>query len=216
MARSTKRKQMPVGKVGNSVIYSLKGQMVQRAIGKSNKPPTIGQLANRQRTYLSNNLLRPVKEFIDIGFNAITKGTTWNAHNAATSYNLLNAVTGAYPDQQIDYPKVLLSRGKMPKPINIAVRLNAAGLEFVWKVDTETKCLKLNDQVMLMAFFSAENDAVYEINGAKRIEGKAVLKLPQYEKPVIMETYISFISANHKRVSDSIYTGQFLWDCQSY
>lgn len=216
MAKAPKTNLTTVGRIGNTVTYTLKGQTVQRSIGKNNKAPSLRQRAIRQRAYLSNNLLRPTKEFIDIGFKAKIKGTTWNTHNAATSYTLLNAITGEYPDQKIDYSKVLFSQGKMPKPAEVAVTLVSTGLKFTWKVGLETKYLKLNDQVMVMAFLPGENDAIYELNIARRFEGMAFFKLPRYAKSIVLETYISFISTNHKKVSNSIYTGQFIWKGHLY
>jgi hypothetical protein len=35
--------------------------------------------------------------------------------------------------------------------------------------------------------------------------------LPKYRTPVVLETYLSFVSANQKLTSNSVYTGQLNW-----
>lgn len=199
------------GKVGNSVTYLLNGQWVQRSIGKTTRPPSLLQLANRQRTKVSNVFLSPIKDFINVGFKSKALAERKNAHNMASSYNRINAIVGHYPHQYIDYSRVLLSEGRMSLPRGVAAKLIPGGLEFSWQVNPDVNGQRWNDQTMLMAYLPEVQDAIFIINGARRNEGKDFLKLSMSEGPVIIETYLSFISADHKSVCNSLYTGQFLW-----
>lgn len=211
MAVSKNGKLGFTGKVGDTVVYPLNGQWVQRTIGKSNKPATALQLACRQRTKICNDFLNPVLEYIDVGFKAKADALRKNSHNLATSYNRLNAIVGEYPDQHMDFSKVRFSEGKMPVTAGIYATLKDYGVAFSWQVDEDSPGIRWNDQVMLMAYLPEEKDAIYQINGLRRNEGSDILRIPRYEEPLILETYISFISATHKMVSNSVYTGQFLW-----
>jgi hypothetical protein len=199
-----------VGRIGDEVIYWLNGQLVKRKIGKSYKKPTLSQLAVRQCTGVINKFLDPILDFIDIGFELEAKRASLNQHNVATSYNRNNAIKGEYPNQVIDYTNALVTMGSMPIAADAVVLPSDEGLAFTW--DTElVKGMRKNDQVMVMAYFPEQQEARFIVNGAYRETGKQILKLPVYKTPRTVETYLSFISANHKSISNSTYTGKISW-----
>ena len=205
-----------IGRVGNTVTYVLNGQIVKRTIGKSSKEATIPQLSARQKTKIITGFLNPVKEFIHIGFEfearLVQKHSTYNI---ATSYNWLNAITGEYPDQKIDFSKVLLSRGKMPVTTHIEVKIADNRITFQWDKTIVSEGMKDSDRVMLMAYLPEENRAISLIGGAERLEGVEHLVIPECYEGAHMETYVSFISADYKTISNSVYTGQVFSDCKS-
>lgn len=199
-----------IGRVGNSVIYVLNGQIVKRTIGKSSKKPTIPQLSARQKTTLIARFLNPVKEYINVGFEFEARQMQKKCpYNIATSYNWLNAITGIYPNQEIDYAKILLSSGKMPVTNKISVKVVDNKLEFLWDTACPTELMKDSDRVMLVAYSAQENSALCLIGGAERLEGSTHLVIPENKRSMKFETYVSFISADYKSISNSVYTGQF-------
>ncbi|MGY0035126.1 DUF6266 family protein [Pedobacter sp. NJ-S-72] len=132
----------------------------------------------------------------------------------ATSYNWLNAFTGVYPDQKIDFSKVLLSRGNLPVTNNIDVKLVDNRIEFTWDKTIATDRIKGSDRVMLLAYLPKENRAVSLIGGAERLEGGEHLIIPEYKQGIHMETYVSFVSADYKRISNSVYAGKICSTCK--
>ena len=115
MARSKKINQNGfTGKVGDKVIYPLNGQLVERTIGLNTKAPTLLQLSNRQKMALVTALLKPVVKFVAVGFKSDTKNTLLSPYNRSTAINKSSAIIGNYPDQEIDYSKVMLSKGNLP------------------------------------------------------------------------------------------------------
>lgn len=200
------------GKVDNFVIYDLNDQVVKRRIGTRTKPFTLPELANQQSMAVVSALLKPVKEFIEIGFELEAGLMRKSQHNMAYSYNYKNALSGIYPDKYIDFEKVLFSRGNMPLTQDVKADLTADGLEFTWNTEMKSAGLSATDQSMLMAYFPEKKYAAYLAGGATRNKGVAQLSLPLSRKPVVVETYISFISVNHKSISNSIYTGQLIWN----
>jgi len=197
------------GRMGNTVTYLLNGQIVRRTIGKSTKKATIPQLSVRQRTKIITQFLKPVNLYINAGFEFEARLVQKkNAHNIATSYNWLHAFTGIYPDQKIDFSKILVSKGKMPVIHNIEVSVADSRIEFRWDKTCLTEKMKGSDRVMLLAYFPAENHAEFLIGGAERLEGVEYLTIPDYKKGAYMETYVSFVSADYKSISNSVYTGQ--------
>jgi hypothetical protein len=200
-----------IGRVGNTVTYLLNGQIVKRTIGKSSKEATIPQLSARQKTKIITGFLNPVKEFINIGFEFEARLVQKkSAYNIATSYNWLNAITGEYPDQKIDFSKVLLSRGKMPATNNIEVKFADNRITFKWDETIVNERMKGSDRVMLLAYIPQENRAVSLIGGAERLEGGEHLVIPECYDGIHIETYVSFVSADYKSISNSVHCGSFI------
>jgi len=198
-----------IGRVGNTVTYVLNGQIVKRTIGKSSKKPTVPQLSARQKTTIIARFLNPVKEFINVGFGFEARRLKKNTYNLATSYNWLNAISGSYPEQKIDFTKVLLSKGKIGTTNNIEVKVIDNKLEFTWDIACANPLVNDMDRIILVAYSAENNGAVWSIGSAERSEGIAHLIIPKKYSFLKLETYVSFVSADYKSISNSIYTGQF-------
>jgi len=211
MARAKKGTENFRGKLGNTVTYDLNGQIVKRTIGVNTKPATNAQLMGRQKVSLITELLRPVKEFLRTGFALATKGSLQSPYNLATSINMLHAIKGTYPNQEIDYSKVIFSYGSMPVTPDVQVKATDAGLEFSWDKDYLEKGMKWNDSILMMAYIPEKRDAYFQLNGSRRNIGTDFLGLPKLNKKVHLEVYSSFISANRESISNSRYLGNILW-----
>ena len=199
------------GRTGNTVTYLRYGKLVKRTIGLRTDKPTVPVLKSRQITALITAFLKPVKGFMAIGFELEGKNNLTSYYTVASSYNRLNAILGSYPDQQIDYTKVLFSQGKMPAIPVAAVNRTEKGLTFNWDASFNAKGINENDQVMLMAYAPGKRGTTFQLNAGRRKEGEARLPIRKRRKPLLLETYISFISENRKSISNSIYTGQVIW-----
>jgi len=199
------------GKVGNTVTYQLKTQTVTRSIGRTTKKPTKKQLTGRKKVSMITALLKPVKDFIRVGFAEAARGTKWSAYNIATSVNNLNAIIGEGTDLEINWPAVVFTGGKMPVEENITVQVIGDELEFSWDPQMTLRGMKDSDRVMVMAYCPAKKSATFLYDGNKRYEGKERLPLTRYSKKVVIHTYAAFISADRKSISNTLYTGQFLW-----
>ncbi|WP_316751428.1 DUF6266 family protein [Pedobacter gandavensis] len=193
------------GKVGNLVFYMLNGQPVVRLIGRKGKPSTL-QLANYQEMAVTTKLLSGMGGFIKLGYGLQARGTVHNAHNLATSYHKKQALTGEYPNIRIDYSKVKVSQGHMPETADLKIEKLAGGLEITWD-PTPTTDLQHNDSVMVMICCPESGKDREYLNIARRSEGKCFI--PMYEEALNqqIEPYISFISADGEKVSDSVYLG---------
>lgn len=197
------------GKLGNLIFYEVKGRQVVRSVGKSTVPPTAAQLQNRNEMEAVVNFLRPLKELISIGFNVKANGTSCTPYNMAVSYNKRHAVKGAYPNAAVDYERVLVTEGRMVGALDPAVELTTAGLSFSWVCPADPEWPRLNDQVILLAYFPKLEIAEYLLYGPNRLNGAAQLVLPPDLLDAYMEVYISFISQDRKQIADSIYLGSF-------
>ncbi|CAM4077930.1 hypothetical protein SAMN06265348_102354 [Pedobacter westerhofensis] len=208
--KKIKKKKVPgiTWRKGNNVRYFLNGELVERTIGITIKEPTQLQKTGRQAMKVVVGLLKPVKEFIEIGFNLEKKEPHDNAHNLARSTNKLNAIRGEYPNVQIDFEKALFSKGILPVNPEAKVQLVEKGLEFTWDPAFMEEGMWPNDQAMMLAYCDEKESAFFEIAGMRRSEGKDFLEITPYHQPVTLEVYLSFVAADRKSISNSVYLGQ--------
>ncbi|SMC88930.1 DUF6266 family protein [Pedobacter africanus] len=197
------------GKIGKLVFYELNGKQVVRTQGKHNRQATVLQLQNRAELNAVMQFLKPIREFVNAGFEKAARGSTKSAYNVAVSYNKRNAVTGTYPDVTIRYESAGLTEGTMNRADAPAVELTTAGLSFSWACPPDLPWPRPNDQVMLLAYFPELQSAEYILYGVARFECAAILSLPAALLTEHMEVYISFIAQDRKQVANSSYLGRF-------
>lgn len=199
------------GRLGNTVTYYLGTTLVKRTVGENNGPRSEKQLAFYKLSKEVSHFLNVVKEFISIGFSLTKKGVNTSPVNRAMAYTFQNAIKGSFPNQEIDFTKVAFSQGRLDNSYDHAVKAIDRGLEFTW--DTiEDITNTWADTVMLMAYIPALNDARYLLSGARREAGVEVLQLTGIPDGTLIYTYISFISASHKAISNSQYIGTVVWN----
>ena len=189
--------------------YMFRGQYILRSRRqKSNKPLTEKQQAPLQKMKAVTNFLHPYfTDLINVGFAYTASGTSKTPNNLATSYQYKNAVTGQYPDYQIDYPNVRFTEGPMSTAgIDASVIVEGSQLRFSWTPDRTY--VHHNDHVILVAYAPSLKAAVYTLCGAKRSVGTDVLQLPGDWKGITIETYLSFKAENSMLCTNSIYLGQ--------
>jgi len=200
------------GKIGHMVIYELCGQMVGRGIGKSHKPATINQLTARMALKKMNIFFRDIKDFIKIGFELEARGTTSNESNMAIRYNG-KCVKGVYPDVEIDFEKILVTKGAMPVVKNAKAKIITSGLKLTWDSQSDEKGMRNDDQVLVLAYFPGEIVKIRVFTTeVRRADGKYTFKLDRDATMRNAHIYLSFISDNCKSISDSQYLGEMSWD----
>jgi hypothetical protein len=200
------------GKIGNMVIYPLNGQIVARGIGKSDKPSTINQLTARMALKKMNIFFSEIKDFINIGFELEARGTTSNESNMAIRSNG-KYVKGVYPDVEIDFDKILVTKGAMPVVKNAKAKIVTNGLKLTWDSQSDEKGMRGHDQALVLAYFPGKIVKLRVFTTeVRRAEGKYTFKLDRDALMRNAHIYLSFISDNRKSISDSQYLGEMSWD----
>lgn len=74
--------------------------------------------------------LKPIKEFIRGGYK--TYAVNKSAFNAAVSYMVKNAVSGSYPDIEINYKRMLVSRGDLTSPKDAVATISEHCVSTTW------------------------------------------------------------------------------------
>jgi hypothetical protein len=196
------------GKVGTAVGSSWKGLNVLR----SNPPrkrrgqPTELQLERQAKFSVITSFLQPLTDLLNQTYNK-SAAANMSGFNKAFSVNN-EAITGVYPAFAVDYPKVLLSKGVLPSATAPSAASAVAGkLAFTWTDNSGISNALISDLAFVAVYNEELKHWIYVQKAATRNAGTYTLDVTPFSgKPV--QTYIGFMSADRKKVSSSLYTGQ--------
>jgi hypothetical protein len=194
------------GTVGTVVGSTWKGIAVMKSRpGPRKGSQTVLQLEQQARFALMIKFLQPLTSLFNQTFNIGAVGMS--GFNKAFSYNVLNAVTGAYPAFTINYAMLLLSRGDLPNAPAPAVASPAAGkLAFTWTDNSGIGKARATDKAVVAVFCEELNHWIFNVDTAARNAGTYTLDVLAFSgKPV--QSFLGFISADGKFVSNSQYMG---------
>ena len=193
------------GAIGKVVGSNWRGVPYMRSKAKKRTGKlSDAQLEQQAKFAVAGKFTQSMNDLLTLGFR--DQAIKMTGKNFAQSLILKDAITGTYPDFQIDYSKVLLSQGKLPKVKKPVVTAEANGIiRFTWTNDAKRKLAKVNDQAILVAYCPEENETEYAF-GAAREAGTGTLDVSEFTGKKV-HTWISFISADNKDVATSIYTG---------
>jgi hypothetical protein len=145
-------------------------------------------------------LLRPLNAVLRIGWKRYA--THQSAYNAATAYTLANAIVGTFPNLQIDYRKVMISRGNLTPVQAPGVASENGKMTVLWNDNSGIGNAQATDKLLLALINTTKNEVVTRFNDTDRSEGSLELDLPHW-KGDKMHVYIGFISEDGKDISDS-------------
>jgi len=194
------------GKVGTVVGGSWKGIAYMRSLPSNVKNPrTQPQLNQRSKFALSLFFLKPMAGLLRIGWKLYAQRRS--PFNAAMSYTIANAITGAYPDYSIDPSKILISRGSLLPPANATAIPASGAITFEWDDNSDSNSAKPTDKALLAVVNPERFEAVFDTAGAMRSETTRSINLPGDWSGETVEAYMGFISKDGKEVANSVYLG---------
>lgn len=202
------------GTVGNVVGANWKGiDYLRVKPADVSNPNTNLQSTQRLKFAAVLRFLQPMTELIRIGFKAYA--VKMSAFNAAFSFNFHHALSGAYPDFEVDYTKAMVSRGNLPGTGNVSCSSGEAGkVNFTWSNDAGGNMADDSDTVLLVVYNPATYKAVYLLNAGIRSEESAEMSVPADYSGQTVHCYISFMAIGSvlngqakNSISNSTYTG---------
>lgn len=199
-----------LGKVGTVIGCTWKGIPYMRALpAKRTSSPSDAELANRKRFADAQAWLKPLTPFVRVGFKGYSP--TVEGFVAAKSYLLRNAIEGEYPNYRIKPEKMKVSHGDLPLPTNAEVVYETGTLVFSWDTTLDkATTASAHDQVMILAYCTELQQAIFLTTGTFRKNGTDTLALPENFKEKQVEVYIAFLAADRSEQSDSLYLGSIL------
>ena len=196
------------GKVGTVVGANWRGQDVMRSLPKkSDRAATEEQLIIRERFKLVTRFLAPIRPILALYFGQ-PQGYK-SRRNLATSYHLTDAVIGVMPNLTIDYPKVIITKGELLLGENLAATAGAnARIDVSWQDNSGEGLAKADDQ-LLAVVYNPDRDRFHTLMaGAARDEGTFRVELPPTWAAETVHCWLSFASAEGKKVANSVYMGE--------
>lgn len=194
------------GKVGSVVGSSWKGISYMRGKALSIKnPKTLQQKMQRSKFALTLSVLKPMTAFLRVGFKLYAKNQS--GFNAAMSYTIQNAISGAYPNYTLDFDKLLVSRGSLTGAIFPTTDVASGKIEIFWDDNSGIGNAQTTDKAMIVAINPAKEESVFITEGSPRTSGNAEIAVSPYWVGDEVEVYLSFISEDKKSIATSTYCG---------
>ena len=143
---------------------------------KSNSPK---QAAQRMRFGMGVSFLQPMKAVLRAGFNDRKRGRN-TGFNQGLQHFLSNAVTGEYPDLEINYAGVALSKGALEKLIGLSLASddpNTLSLAWMNLHDPQSETAFADDTVITVLYNKTEDLFTTNRSASRQDEGLQ-LELP--------------------------------------
>ena len=194
------------GKVGNVSGSSWRGKSVIKSSPGPRKKGSLSQSQKVQQAKFATmvSFLRPLTNLLNETFDR--KGQGMTGFNKAFAYNVVQTITGAYPDFRIDYSKVQLSRGSQTTVALAKCSSPAAGqLVFTWPF-TGGKSPIADDLIYVAAYQEETNHWIYSVGEVSRKAGTVTLDLTGLSGKAF-HTYIGAISSTNGLTSNGDYLG---------
>jgi hypothetical protein len=193
------------GRTGSLVGYRKFGKWVMAAVkATASREPSLLQSYAIIRFTMMVEWLSWASDFIDIGFQ--NYATEMSPMNAAVKYNLDKAVTGIAPAYTIDYPKVLLSRGRLAQANQLVVATTVdAQLDFSWAANIGTWKGAATDDAAFIVYNPSKQLFVMSIGVVTRAALSFDMPLPSEFSGDNVHVYMAFVSEDGKSVSTSVY-----------
>lgn len=195
------------GLVGTVVGSTWKGISVMRSrSAKSNRPPTEGQMKQRAAFTLMTEFLNHLRDLINIGFQAYQKGLT--PYNAAFKVNMEKAITGVYPALAINYPQIVIGKGRLLAPPEFTIASTvAARLDFTWISNAVTDSTNGTDLLIIFLYNPSKQSEVQAVGVATRSSQSYNMTVPAQWSTNTVHAWVLFVSVDGKVNSDSRYLG---------
>lgn len=195
------------GLVGTVVGATWKGISVMRSRSvKSNKPATENQMKQRTAFTLMTEFLNPLRDLINVGFQAYQKGLT--PYNAAFKINMEKAITGVYPALAINYPQIVISKGRLLAPPEFTIASTvAARLDFTWVNNAVPDSTNGTDLLTIVLYNPSKQSHVQAVGLATRSSQSYNMAVPAQWSTDTVHVWAFFVSFDGKVNSDSQYLG---------
>ena len=166
------------GKIGNVTGAQWKGKAVVRSRPGPRKKGSFSAKQQEQNAKfaLMMGFLQQLNPLLNQTFDKNAKGMS--GFNKAFAYNIVQAITGTFPDFTIDYSKVQLSRGSQAGAASATCTSPSAGqLVFSWS-NTGGVTPQAEDLAYVAAYNQDINHWVYLQGVAQRKTGTITMDLP--------------------------------------
>ena len=196
------------GKVGPVIGSSWKGKAIIKARALSyNDRNSEAQQQQRAKFGLVSQFLSTVNGFVSLGFADKAKGIT--APNAAMVINLEEAISGTFPNYEINYNKVVVANGTVDLPYDPSGSVADGELTVTWADNSGQGDALATDNAMLLLYNTTQKKAVWALTDATRADRSAKITVPTAWTGDTAVAYLAMRRASNGGTSKSTYVGSY-------
>ena len=162
-------------------------------------------MSQRSKFALALDFLKPLTDVVRTGFKLYSNKQT--AFNAAMSYTLANAISGDYPDYELNFASALISRGSLTSATSGAATSANGSVTVTWGDNTGVGTAKATDKALIAVLNADKGEAVTVSAGEARSTATQTISVPADWVGEEVQVYLGFISADAKEVANSVYLG---------
>lgn len=194
-------------KVGPAIGRLRRNQNVITAIHRmSNRPATEKQMEAQLKFGLLNKFLSKIDGLVNIGFRPYAKFDS--PVNVAYSYNWKHAFVKEGNEYQINFPKMVYSRGNVVTPEGAHVSHSSNGIIFTWLPQSQSAFCQFSDLASFLIYNSSKNERIIMINIVNRYALGFTMQIPPRYSGDTLHCYMNFNAANAKQTGDSLYIAE--------
>lgn len=195
------------GKAGSIVGSSWRDINYIKGLPKlSKKPKSQKQLEQQAKFATAVRFLLPLKNLMNISYGQVKSGRA-TGFNMALKQVLDFAITGNYPDYEVDFPKAMLASGSLGTPSDIVLSIEELNLEVSCSPRFDKMNRFITDELTVIVFDPISRDFVIGPEDVLRTAGTTVVEIPSEWSGREVHVYMYYIALNGKDVSNSIYAG---------
>lgn len=141
----------------------------------SHKPASEAQLLQQHKFELMTAFLSPLSKLFEFSYKEDTRYKT--AYNIALGYNLKWAFVEKEDEWIIDFSKIVLSRGSLPKPVEATAEYTAEGAFLIsWPTIARNSFVSAEDKARLILYNSTTNVHIINTSDYERKDGQALIQ----------------------------------------
>ena len=198
------------GKFATAVFSKQFGKNTMRSkpIQVSN-PRTQLQMEQRTKFSLMVELSRMFLSFIKTSYKQAAVGMS--EFNMFMKSNIANVISGTYPNYTIDFTQLVVAKGTLTGSDN-ADAVAAAGhlVNLTWTDNTGLADALATDKAMALVINYDRKAVAQDLTTKTRTDGSLVLNVPTNWVGDSVHAYLSFITADGVKISNSTYLGEII------
>lgn len=191
------------GKVGTVIGVKWKSIDYMRSLASShNDRNSLEQQVQRAKFSMAQAFVHDVVGFARVGYAPYTYNRT--AANALMSYVMRHAMAGSGLEWEIDFSRVLVSRGTLTTVRVASGSVGNGKVTCTWTDNSGRGDAQATDVAMVLVYNKATGEAEYDTQAGQRGDGCCELVLPEGWGNADLAVYLGFRKADGNDCSDSI------------
>ncbi len=198
------------GKIGPVVGANWRGKEVMRSLPrKGNRLVTANQLLQREKFKMVASFLKPINPVIKLYFGS--NNEIYTKRNRAMSYLIKQATVAVGAGFEMDYPKVLISKGALLGVENGTLQAGSLhSLDISWTDNSGQGEALATDKLVVVVYEPTSETSLFSLHAGNRNSGAAAVGLPAYFSGLTVQVWATFASVDDKRYATSSYLGTLL------